>query len=182
MALPVSAPTVEDLLSELLRPVRLAASVIVQCAAAGDYAALDVMSATATADLGRATRVPSLSRTRGGVATIVGIRALCSEDAVANSLRLHFFKQAPLVAEVEMDDNIAFSIVTAPGADKWVGSILLNAFADRGTLAATSDNPDLREMMACAEGDDGLYMVVTTETAEVNESANMTIRLDFYAL
>ena len=73
MALPIEAPTVEDLLRELLRPVRLAATVTVRCAAAGDYAALDVMAASATDTAGQATRVPSLARENGGVATIVGI-------------------------------------------------------------------------------------------------------------
>ena len=179
MAIPVEAPTAEDLLRQLLAPDRVT-TVEVLCAAAGDYAAGDVMSLTATADLGRATYVPNLARVPGGVATIVGIHALCSEDAVAFNLRLHFFKQAPLVAEVEMDDNAPFSIITAAGAEKWVGSILLNAFVDRGALAATSDNPDLLEALKCHETDDGLWVVLVAEQIEANESANMTIRLDFY--
>ena len=180
MALPIEAPVAEDLLRQLQSPIRLASSVRVLCAAAGDYAAGDVMTSTATADQGQAVRVPNLARVPGGVAVIRSIRAVCSEDAVANNLRLHFFTEAPLVAEVEMDDNAPFSIITAAGAEKWVGSILLNAFVDRGTLAATSDNPDLLEAFVCHESDDGLYMVVVTEQIEANESADMTIRFEFY--
>ena len=182
MAQPIKAPDLEAILREFQRPVRFAGWAEVPCAAAGDYAAGDVLSASATANAGRATYVPKLARDRGGVATIVGIRATCTEDAVLTSLRLHFFKRAPLVAEVEMDDNAAFDLVTAAGRDKWVGSILLNAFADRGTSGSTSDNADLREPFACSEEDDGLWMVVTTEVAEANESANMVLHFDFYCL
>ena len=180
MAQPVSAPELEALLQQLLRPVRLASSVRVQCAAAGDYAAGDVMSSIVTDTLGRATYVPNLALDKGGLATIVTIRARCSIAAVANNLRLHFFKQAPLVAEVEMDDNAVFALTTAAGRDNHVGSILLSAFVSRGGVGATSDNTDLLQAFVCDPNDAGLWMVVVTEQIEANEAANMTYDLDFY--
>ena len=175
-----SGGNLEALLAQLLTPVRYAAGVRVSCAAAGDYAALDVMSASATDTAGTATYVPNLARTAGGVVTFQTIRVKCSEDAVLTSLRLHFFNAAPLAAEVEMDDNAAFSIATAAGLAKHQGSVLLNAFVDIGVAESSSNTSGLQESFKCATGQTGLWMVVTTEVAETNETANMTLDFDFF--
>ena len=179
---PVDALEVEALLQDLREPIRLAATVRIRCAAAGDYAALDVMSNSVTDGFGLPTFVPNLARSEGGVATIVGVRVTCNEDAVLNQLRLYFFNQAPTPAEVEMDDNIAFDIKTEAGLDKFAGSILLGAMVDRGTAGSTSDNSNLVEPLACAPGQTGLWLVLTSETAEANETANMQYRIDFYTM
>ena len=176
---------IRDLLQKIynaIRGLRYACSVSVICAAASDYAAGDVLSANATANAGRATYFPNLAHEPGGVATIVSITATCSEDAVLTSLRLHFLRQAPAVADVEMDDNAPFDLVTANGRLNWAGSILLNALADRGTLASTSDTEGINKPMYCGPNDTGLYIVITTEVAEANESANMELSLDVYTL
>ena len=179
---PISTPELEALLRQIISPVRLAAIPAVTLAAAGDYAALDVMSNSATANAGLPIYVKDLAREPGGVATIKSIAARCSIAAVLASLRLHFFRELPLVAEVEMDDNAAFSLVTDAGRNKWIGSILLSAFANRGGVGATSDTNDINKDMKCAPSETGLWMVITTEVAEANEAANMTLEFDFYAL
>ena len=179
---PVDAPRLEDLLQQLLEPIRHAASVSQVVAAAIDYAALDVMSNSATDTAGVPIYVKDLARTPGGVATIKSIAAKCSIAAVLTSLRLHFFRERPLAAEVEMDDNVAFALTTAAGRDKWVGSILLTALANRGGVGSTSDTNDINKNMKCAPTETGLWMVITTEVAEANEGANMILDFDFYAL
>ena len=133
---PISTPELEALLRQIISPVRLAAIPAVTLAAAGDYAALDVMSNSATANAGLPIYVKELAREPGGVATIKSITARCSIAAVLASLRLHFFRELPLVAEVEMDDNAAFSLSDAD-AQKVV-AVIPFTLADSG--AATGAN------------------------------------------
>ena len=180
----LSLSEIADLLDTLLRdPIRYAASVQVTCAAAGDYAAGDAISASATDTLGRAIWVPDLARPPGGVATIMTIVAKCSEDAVLASLRLFWFLEEPQPAAVEMDDNVAFDLKTAIGRNICLGNgILLNAFNDRGTAAAMSTTSDIREPLRCGPGRMGLWMLPTFEVAEANETAGMTIDFEVYTL
>ena len=178
-----SAPTLEALLNQLVAPTRYVGSVSLIAAAAGDYAAGDVMSNSVTDTLGLPLYIAGLARTKGGVVNIQAIRAVCSEDAVLVTLRLHFFTLLPTPAEVEMDDNIAFTVKTVAGGLKWVGSLLLSPFVDRGTAVSTSDTVySPIEPMHCDVNDTGLWFLPVLETAEANETANMDIRFDFYAL
>lgn len=177
--------SIEDLIAQLKEPIRFAGSAFVICAAAGDYAAGDVLSNSATDTLGVPTYVPSLARSPGGVVQLVAVRAVCaaSNGAVLAQVRLHWFHTDPLAAEVEMDDNAAFSIATAAGSFKWVGSTLLNPFVDRGAVVSTSDTPlSPIEPYRCAPDKDGLWFVAVLENAEANESANMSFKYDFYTL
>lgn len=148
-------------------------------ASGGNYTANDVVSNSGTADTGVALTFTDAARFIGGDVTTVGLRALCSEDSVVWRLRVHFFNAAPLVAEVEMDDNAAFSILTAAGAAKWLGSIDLPAMRDDGVVAV-AENDDIYKVMQCAATDKDLYVVVQTLDAETNETAGMTIRFDMY--
>lgn len=177
------APTLEALLAQLLVPTRFVGSVSLTAAAAGDYAAGDVMSNSVTDTLGVPMYIPGIARTKGGVVNIQAIRAVCSEDAVLVTMRLHFFTLAPLPGEVEMDDNIAYTVKTAAGGAKFVGSLLLSPFVDRGTAVSTSDTVySPIEPLHCDPNETGLFFVVVLETAEANETAGMDIRFDFYAL
>ena len=170
-------------LPEALSPIHFASRVEMTCAAAGDYAAGDVLSNSATDGVGRSIYVPSLTRLAGGTPIVMNVVATCNEDAVAFSLRLHFFRVSPVAADVEMDDNVPFDAAKLVGAvDNWAGSILLNAFVDRGTSIATSETFDIRQIFRCAPHDNGLWMVVTAETGEANETAAMRLTFDFYVL
>lgn len=177
-----NAPSLEALLNDLRSPIRHAARVVLIAAAAGDYTAADVISNSATADAGVANELPNAAREPGGVATIVAVRVKCSEDAVLATLKLHFFDEAPLAAEVEMDDNAAYNVKTAAGHDKHLGSILLNAMTDKGTTLSSSDTVDITEPFKCRPGYKNLWFVVETTTAEANETAGMSLTFDFYCL
>jgi len=168
------------LIAAIQEPVHYAGTAKITCAAAGNYLAGDVLSASATDTAGRATYVPNLARTPGGIANFAAIRARCSEDAVLLAPRFHWFSAAPAAADVEMDDNAPFDLVTATGRGLHVGTFLGSSFVDRGTLGSTSDTVGLVEPVHCAPGETGLWLVLVTETAETNESAGMTIDLDFY--
>ena len=175
-----SAPTIEALLQALQEPIHYASSVRITCAAAGDYAAGDVLSSTATAGAGLATYVPNLARTPGGVANFAAVRGRCSEDAVLLAPRYHWFSAPPAAADVEMDDNAAFDLITATGRGLHVAKFLGSSFVDDGTSGSTSDSVGLVEPAQCAVGETGLWLVLTTAVDETNESAGMTIDLDFY--
>lgn len=160
------------------QPIRFASSVTITCAAAGDYAAGDVLSNSASNNVGVATYVANLSRTAGLPAVIVAIRAISSNASLLSRMRCQWFTTMPLPANVEMDDNAVFGFTTATGRDQWVGSTLTSAFTAKGT----SDTMAMQEPLRTAPTDAGLWLVLTTEDAETNEAANQTIRLDFYTL
>lgn len=154
-------------------------SVTVTCAAAENYTAGDVMSSTATGDAGAATEV-ELGDTYD-VTRIKQIIALCSEDSVLNRLRLHFYDYNPAAADVEMDDNVAGDWAkNATARAGYLGSILLSAFADRGTSMAVSETDLIDKLLRTKVGSSKVYMVVETVDAETNETAAMTIRFDIY--
>lgn len=168
-----------DVLAALRVPFRFASSVLITCAAAGDYAAGDVWSSTATNTAGKATYVPNLARPGSGLAVIVGIRAVSSNASLLNRMRLQWFQGDPLAADVEMDDNAVFALSTVQGRNLWVGSTLMGAFNTKGTAELIGAQEPLR---TAGPGEAGLYLVLTTEDAEANEVSNQTVRLDFYSL
>ncbi len=174
----IDTPGLTALGNLVAQPIRYAASTTIICAAAGDYAAGDVLSNSATNLAGLPTYVPNLARTPGQAAVIVAIRAVSTNASLLSRMRCQWFATMPLPAEVEMDDNAVFSFVTAAGSTKWVGSTLTNAF----TAKATMDITALQEPLRTNTTDTGLWLVLTTEDAEANEAANQQIRLDFFAL
>lgn len=145
-------------------------------AAAGNYAAGDVVSNSATDTEGDPLTFSNIVRGDGREFLIVGARAICSEDSVVWRLRLHFFDAVPAAADVEMDDNAAFAITTSTN---YLGYIDLPAMEDEGGVAVAQNN-DLRAPFKCASGDQDIYMVVETLDAETNETASMTLRFDLY--
>ena len=151
-------------------------------AAAGDYAAGDVMSTNVTDTFGVALPLGPVVNAAGGVAILDKVVVRCSEDSVLNRLRLHFYRENPLPGEVEMDDNIAADWAkTANGLNKYVGPIVLTAFADMGTAMAMSTTGNLREMLRTGTTPN-LWFVVETLDAETNETAGMLLTFEFYFL
>lgn len=168
-------------IANLAQPLRFAGSTTIIAAAAGDYAAGNVISNSSTDTTGVPNRANAMSRTTGGCAILQGIRAVCGATSglVVAPIRLYWFAYPPTPTEVEMDDRAAFAINTLPGGNKYVGSTLLNGFVDRGAVSV-SDTVGIQEALRTAPQDDGLYFVATFEGAEANESAGMPIRFDFY--
>lgn len=168
-------------LSTLTQPIRLADVVNLIAPAAGDYAAGDNVSNSTTDTLGVPLRVNNMARAPGGTAILQGVRAVCvaTSGLVVAPIRLYWFQYAPTPAEVEMDDNVAFAIAGAAGGAKYVGDTLLNGFVDRGGISV-SNTMGMQEALRCAPFDTGLFCVPTFETAETNESTNMSFRFDFY--
>jgi hypothetical protein len=174
----------EALLSQMLQPIRFVGQTILTCAAAGDYAAGDVLNTSATNNAGQATFVPNLARTAGGPVQLAAVRTSCNatNGLVVAQIRLHWFTAPPLVAEVEMDDNAVFSMTTAAGQAKWVGSTLLNPLVDRGAFSQSDTPLSPIEPYRTDPTQTGLWMLAVLENAETNESAGMAVTFDFYAL
>lgn len=150
-------------------------------AAAGNYAANDVLSDDAGAGLGQPWYVGGLSRTRGRPFWLVGVRARCSEDSVTARLRLHGFRRAPNAA-TEMDDNSAFTLNDADRYDNYLGVICdLPAFSDRGDFSETK-NVDIRELISPDATEDGVWFIVQTLDGEANETANMHLMFEFQSV
>ena len=147
--------------------------------AAGDYGAGDVVSNSATDTAGVAVELPNIARKAGDVVTVFRVYAICDEDSITTRLRLHFFDQAPLAAEVEMDDNAPFTLTTLAGAEKSRGYIDLPAFADKGAFSEAQAN-QLQEDFACHPFSTTLFFVVESLDAEANETAGMKLRFEFY--
>ena len=145
-------------------------------AAAGDYADNDVIGNDADDTEGDPLTLSGFCLDRR-VVTVRRILAICSEDSIVATLRLHFFDTVPTAAEVEMDDNAAFAINTAGGAGKYLGFIDLAAFEDVGGVSMSQNN-DLYVPMRASASD--AYLVVQATAAEANETAGMTIRFDIY--
>lgn len=158
-------------------------SATLTCAAAGNYAANDVISQSATSDAGVALTLSNVVNRAGKTAILDSISAVCSEDSVVWRLRLHFYDYSPAAADVEMDDNVAFDFAkTATGAAGYLGYIDLPAMADRGTAMAHAQLDSIRRQFKCKAGSKHLYMLPETLDAETNETASMTIRFDTYWL
>lgn len=148
--------------------------------AAGNYSAGDALSESATDNAGTAFEFAGIAPRHGFPFTLRAAQQQCSEDAVAARIRWHLFNQNPLAAEVEMDDNVAFSIKTAAGAAKYVGFIDMPALADLGTIPSAGQATQLDMMVDPANGDT-LWAVPQTLDDEANESGSMTLSLTLFA-
>jgi hypothetical protein len=163
--------------SALAQPARRFRNVALIAAAAGNYAAADVVSQDVNDTFGLPNLVPNVVDAAGQVALLDSISATCTEDSIVFRLRLHFYNYAPLPADVEMDDNIAadWAKISA-GREGYIGYADLPAFADRGTAMSHSQAPNLRQFLPTEDFDD-VWFVVEALDAEANEAAGM--RFDF---
>jgi len=165
-----------------MAPARRVISTSFNAAAAGDYAAADVVSQNVTDTLGVALPLAGCVDAVGQVAILDKVVARCSEDSILARLRLHFYHQNPLASEVEMDDNIGADWAkTAGGYNKYIGPVTLAAFADLGTAMSMSTTGNLREMLKTTTTT-GFWIVVEILDAEANETAGMRLDFDLYFL
>lgn len=147
-------------------------------AAAGDYAAEDVLSNNATT--GRAWYWPKMARRKGGGGKITKASALCSTTALALRLTIYLFRSQPTSA---LTDNAANTAVATADRYKYVGRIELPAMSDLGGNSEAIATPDtgsnLPLKFRCAQGEEGLWGIVVTEDAITGEAAGMGLKIEF---
>jgi hypothetical protein len=145
-------------------------------AAAGDYAALDVLSQSASNGVGVAWVIPGAGRVNGGAGRIVGGVITTSVAAFAAKFRMYVFDANPSASE--LDDNAALSIAAADRT-KLIGTL---QWATDGTNVGGVSLNELTNTLAlpfkCAAASTDLYGILVTVDAETNESAGMTVDVE----
>lgn len=142
-------------------------------AAAGDYAALDVLSQNATNGAGVAWVIPGAARVNGGMGRITGGIITTSVDAFAAKFRMYVFDANPSASE--LDDNSPLSIAAADRA-KLIGTLQwATDGTDVGAISLNELTNTLPLPFKCAAADTALYGILVTVDAETNESASMTV-------
>ena len=159
-------------------------SVTVIAEAAGDYGAADVVSNSDTGDAGVAAAFTGAAPLAGSIVTLFGVAVRVNAPSFVPQLKLHFFNRAPVAAEVEMDDNVAFSIKTTAGQDIYLGSVTLPALANPGgtlfAAAETVTTTQIQKPMQLGSGETSLYMVIETVDADSNEVPTMNLDFDLF--
>lgn len=144
-------------------------------AAAGDYAAEDVVSDSASA--GTAITFDGICKTLGGAGYITNAGILLSTTGLTWRLRLYLYRVTPTTGE--LDDNKANTSVHTTDRPNYVRYIDFPAMTDVGGNSETISTPStiggLPVSFNCASGDDALYGILVTRDAETSESANMTM-------
>ena len=143
-------------------------------AAAGNYAALDVISHSAT--VGVAWVFDAVARGNGLGGYIVGATIASDSAAMVARTRLYLFDANP--SGCNFNDNVANSIVIADQA-KLLGYIDFPALVDIGTICAAQNITD-RLCFKCASGDDAIYGILVFLDAETNETASMTVDIHLH--
>ena len=176
----MSLEDLEKLLEERLRNPAIATVVVKKAiAAAGDYAAEDVISGSAS--VSEAWKFPGLARKKGGSGYIIKAIVAWETTALTPLLTLYLFKKAPTS---ELRDNVANTAILFADIDNYVGKIDWAALEDLGgvsdALVTSSDDRGLPLAFNCAEDEDGLYGVLVTRDAITGEAAgeNLTIILE----
>ena len=147
-------------------------------AAAGDYAAEDVISESATA--GTAWAFPAIFRHAGAGGYITQAMAIWQTTALTPRLTLYLFNVTPPTCN--LNDNVAN---TAPhNTDKatFVGQIDLPAMEDLGgcsvAIATTSTTGKLPLWVEPIAATDDLYAVVVTRDAITGEVATNELSIE----
>lgn len=148
-------------------------------AAAGDYAAEDVMCEHATT--GVAWTFAGVAKVNGGTGYITKAHALWETTDLTPRLTLYLFNAAPTT---ELDDNKANAAPAFADLAQYVGKIDFPAMEDLGGMSEalsvpSSSPPSLPLAFECASGADDLIGILVTRDAITGEVAtkSMTIRL-----
>ena len=153
-------------------------SVTKALAAAGDYAAEDVMCENATT--GVAWTFSGVAKINGGTGYIVKARALWETTGLTPKLTLYLFNAAPTT---ELDDNKANAAPAYADLSQYVGKIEFPALEDLGgmseSMVVSSTAGELPLAFECASDADDLIGILVTQDAITGEAAgeSMTIRL-----
>lgn len=151
-------------------------------AAAGDYAANDVMSETASAGLGTPFVFEGVVREKGGIGTITKAIATLETTALTPQIRLFLFRERPTS---EMDDNAANTAVILADREMDLGYISFLSMADLGTgvseaLATPSTDGNLPLEFNCLPGDDRIFGIAVTQDAITGETALMELQIKLF--
>jgi len=147
-------------------------------AAAGDYAAEDVLSDDADNGEGTAISFTGIGKNKGAGGYITKSSILCSATALTPKFTLYLFNQTPTS---ELDDNAVNTAVLTADRLNYVGKIDYPAMEDLGgnseTLCTPSTYGNLPLSFNCDESSDSLYGVLVTRDAITGEAAGMTIAI-----
>ena len=155
-------------------------SVTKAVAGAGNYAAEDVLSESATNGAGTAWNFANCGLGKGNSGVITKAIVSCETTALTHRLTLYIFKAAPTS---ELDDNAANTAVLNADIANYVGRIDFPALEDLGgnseAVASPSTGGNLPLEFVCASGDGDLYGILVTRDAITGETANddYTIKL-----
>lgn len=138
-------------------------------AAAGNYAANDVLNSDATN--GAQWVWENVCPPEGGSVWLVGVSATCTEDSIANRTRIWPFVQT--IGGSSVADNAAFAMVDTDRKNVRP-YIDLPAFADVGVPSIAFDGDTRRKITLPGPH---LYGLVQTLDAETNETAGMLLRI-----
>ena len=153
-------------------------SVTKDIAAAGDYAAEDVLSESASA--GTAWTFADVALRKGEALSIVKAQAICEVTSLTPRLTLYLFTSTPTCA---LNDNVANTAVLHADLANYIGKINFPVLEDLGgdseSLATPGTYGNLPIEFECASTNTSIYGVLVTRDAITGESAGMdlTIRL-----
>ena len=177
--------TVEEMRDVLLHglPARYIAKVSQATkllAAAGDYAAEDVMSESASA--GTVWEFPDLVSDKGGHGYITKAMAFLSTTALTPRIALYLFDEAPTSA---LNDNVANTAVLIADRLHYQGRILLPAMGDLGgeseAIATPSTSGNLPLEFKCGPDSRSLFGIAVTRDAITGEAAGMSMGISLFA-
>lgn len=141
-------------------------------AAAGNYAAEDVLSEDADNGEGTAWTFNDCATNKGGSGYIVGAIASLETTALTQRITLYLFNATPTS---ELDDNAANTAVLNADIGKYVGRIDFPALEDLGgnseAVVTPSTSGNLPLKFVCASTDNNLYGIAVTRDAITGENA-----------
>jgi len=176
----MSIQDIVDALKELIVPsiVRTAKDER-SLTAAGDYAAEDVLSNSATAGVATAWEFSGLVRKPGGKCLLIGAKAMLQTTNLTPRLSLYLFSAKPTS---ELRDNVANTAVLYADRRFYLGQIDLPALEDLGgmsvAIASPSTTGNLPIAFTCEPGDSKIYAIVVTRDAITAEVAGDTLAIE----
>lgn len=148
-------------------------------AAAGDYAAEDVLSESAT--VGSPFVFQGVVRRAGGAFRIEQAVALLSTTALAPRITLYLFNALPTSA---LNDNVANTAVLTADRERYVGRIEFPAMVDLGgnseAYAMLDTGANLPMQGLCNPKDTSIYGIAVTEDPITGEVAGMTLQFKLF--
>lgn len=145
-------------------------------AAAGDYAANDVMSESASAGTSWIFTLEGIQS--GWIEKVV---AICSTTALTPRLTLQLYTEPPTCA---LNDNVANTGCIAADTDNYIGYVDLPAMRDLGTgqseAIATPNSSSANLPLSFLAPKGRLYGIIVTRDAITDEAANMNLSLSLH--
>lgn len=151
-------------------------SVTKAIAAAGDYAAEDVLSESTS--VGTAWTFADVALVKGEALSIVKAQAICEVTGLTPRLTLYLFTVTPTCA---MNDNVANTALLHADIANYIGKIDFPSLEDLGgdseAIATPSTYGNLPLEFNCASTDTDIYGVIITRDAIAGEVAGMDVTI-----